>query len=484
MAGFVLAITAIFVVAFPTMLNRVCKLVLLILAKRSTKVRKSSGELLEYLPRVVIQIAISNEPPEIVQETLISLEQLDYPRFVVQVIDNNTTDTRLWKPIEDFCNQRPDRFVFFHVEKLEGFKAGALQYGLERIAPDVELIGIVDADNVVDARFLRDVVPFFKDPSVGIVQTPLGFLRDPGKGGFTSWIYLIYRYYLSIYMPACHRFRCAPFIGGMGILRREALETVGGWDGFYLTEDMELSGRLFRAGYCSHFVDVHYGRTMPPANMQGFKKQHYRWNFGNTQILRDYLLPLLTRKRSGNGGWLRRMLHMCCPGVYFNIYFLPFIVIALAVRIAELSGYSGELTAFICHLMLFLLAVEFAGEAIIFVTLGWSERAGIIPTLKNYIAWWSLSYNNSLSTWTALFQRTRPFEITDKNGSRHGTRLKSVLTELSLCTLLVSVAVATPNWQVVSWTFTSPLLLCLGAICGTPCIIALSTTRKSTDDEY
>ena len=90
-------------------------------------------------------------------------------------------------------------------------------------------------------------------------------MSDLSHYHFMSWIYLIYRYFLSIYMPAADQFGRTPCIGAMGLLRRSALETVGGWNGDYLTEDMELTYRLFRQGFVPCFIDYSYGHSMPPA---------------------------------------------------------------------------------------------------------------------------------------------------------------------------------------------------------------------------
>ena len=81
-------------------------------------------------PKVSLHVAICNEPPAMVIQTLDSLAALDYPNFEVIVIDNNTKDPAVWRPVQDYCVGLGERFKFFHFDVMKGFKAGALNYVL------------------------------------------------------------------------------------------------------------------------------------------------------------------------------------------------------------------------------------------------------------------------------------------------------------------------------------------------------------------
>ena len=72
-------------------------------------------------------------------QTLDSLAALDYPDFEVIVIDNNTKDPAVWRPVQDYCAQLGERFRFFHFDVMKGFKAGALNYVLSQTAPDAKI---------------------------------------------------------------------------------------------------------------------------------------------------------------------------------------------------------------------------------------------------------------------------------------------------------------------------------------------------------
>ncbi|MFB1487985.1 MULTISPECIES: glycosyltransferase [unclassified Thiocapsa] len=93
----------------------------------------------EELPFVSIHVPAYNEPPELLIETLDALAALDYPGYEVLVVDNNTKDPAVWQPVEAHCRWLNEtvgeRFRFFHVDPLAGYKAGALNFALRETNP-------------------------------------------------------------------------------------------------------------------------------------------------------------------------------------------------------------------------------------------------------------------------------------------------------------------------------------------------------------
>ena len=81
-----------------------------------------------HTPFVSLQVPAYNEPPEMVIETLQSLTALDYPAYEIIVIDDNTDDESLWRPVEAWCREHGVKFV--HLSDWPGYKSGALNYAL------------------------------------------------------------------------------------------------------------------------------------------------------------------------------------------------------------------------------------------------------------------------------------------------------------------------------------------------------------------
>ena len=238
-------------------------------------------------PKVSLHLAICNEPPDLVIETLDSLAALDYPNFEVLVIDNNTPDPQVWKPVEARCRALGSRFRFFTLGKWPGFKAGALNFALRETAPDAEVIGVVDSDYVVERDWLKSLVPHFNRPEVGFVQAPQDHRAWEGNR-FQEMINWEYAGFFHLGMV--HRNERDAIIqhGTMTLIRRAALEVLGGWAEWTICEDAELGLRLMESGYESVYVNHVFGRGLTPHSFGAYRKQRFRWAYGAMQIIRRY----------------------------------------------------------------------------------------------------------------------------------------------------------------------------------------------------
>src|SRR5690606_14924748 len=151
------------------------------------------------LPLVSIHVPAYNEPPDMMIQTLDALARLDYPRFEVLVIDNNTKDPAVWQPVEEHCRQLGERFRFFHVDPLAGFKAGALNFALRQTAPEAAVVAVIDSDYMVEPDWLRALVPQFADANMAIVQAPQDY-RDGDENAFKAMCLAEYRGFFQIGM--------------------------------------------------------------------------------------------------------------------------------------------------------------------------------------------------------------------------------------------------------------------------------------------
>ena len=239
------------------------------------------------LPKVSLHLAIHNEPPEMVKRTLDSLARLDYPDFEVLVLDNNTRDESVWKPVEAYCALLGSRFRFFHLANWPGYKAGALNFGLRETHPDAQVVGVVDSDYVVKANWLRSVVPYFAKPQVGFVQAPQDN-REWQQDSFKSLCNWEYKGFFEIGMVQRNERNAIIQHGTMTLIRRQALADFGGWDEGCICEDAELGLRFFEKGYESVYVNHDFGHGLTPDSFAAYKGQRFRWAYGAVQILRKH----------------------------------------------------------------------------------------------------------------------------------------------------------------------------------------------------
>ncbi len=247
--------------------------------------------------KVSVHVPAYNEPPDMLIDTLDALARLDYPNFEVIVIDNNTRDEAVWRPVEEHCRRLGERFRFFHVAPLAGFKAGALNYAMSRTAPDAEIIAVIDSDYRVEPNWLRDLIPAFDSPRIAIVQAPQDY-RDEHDNVFKAMCYAEYRGFFYIGMITRNERNAIIQHGTMTLVRRYVLSAVGGWAEWCITEDAELGLRVFEAGYEAVYLPQSYGRGLMPDTFIDYKRQRFRWAYGAMQILRHHAAALLRSSQS------------------------------------------------------------------------------------------------------------------------------------------------------------------------------------------
>jgi exo-beta-1,3-glucanase (GH17 family)/cellulose synthase/poly-beta-1,6-N-acetylglucosamine synthase-like glycosyltransferase len=290
-----------------------------------------------YAPKVSIHIPACCEPPEMLKATLDSVARLDYPNLECVLVINNTPDPALWRPLEDHCRALGERFKFIRVDNLAGYKAGALRLALANTAADAEIIGVMDADYVVAADWLKNLVPLFADRGVGLVQSPQDH-RDGDRSPMHRAMNAEYAGFFDIGMVQRNEFNAIIVHGTMCLIRRAALEGAGGWSSDTIVEDADLGLTLLEQGWISHYTNRRYGYGLLPDTFEAYKRQRHRWAFGGLQILRKHwrrLLPGVNglsreQKREYGLGWLN-WLGAESIGVVvalLNIAWVPFVAFA------------------------------------------------------------------------------------------------------------------------------------------------------------
>ena len=241
----------------------------------------------EKSPRVSIHVPCYNEPPAMVIETLNALSRLDYDNFEVILLDNNTADAEVWRPVQARCAELGERFRFFHYDNLAGFKAGALNQALRLTEPQTDYVAVIDSDYQVEPFWLRRALPLFASPSIALVQGPQDY-RDARQNIFKAMAYEEYRGFFQIGMVERNEHNAIIQHGTMTVVRKDALEEVGGWATWCITEDTELGLKLFEAGYSAAYISDSMGSGVMPDTLDAFMSQRYRWVYGAMQILKHH----------------------------------------------------------------------------------------------------------------------------------------------------------------------------------------------------
>jgi cellulose synthase/poly-beta-1,6-N-acetylglucosamine synthase-like glycosyltransferase len=249
---------------------------------------------LSILPRVTVQLPIYNEV-YVVERLIEAVAALDYPRELleIQVLDDSSDETGdVARSVVARHRERGYDIVHRTREDRAGFKAGALQAGLE--AASGEFLMIFDADFVPRPEILRESLPFFSDPRVGMVQARWEHLnREYSLLTRIQSIFLDGHFVIE--HTARHRSgRFFNFNGTAGIWRRRCLQEVGGWQSDTLTEDLDVSYRAQLAGWKFVYLKDLAVPGELPVDMNAFKSQQHRWTKGSIQTARK-LLPAIFR---------------------------------------------------------------------------------------------------------------------------------------------------------------------------------------------
>ncbi|MFV3379706.1 glycosyltransferase [Pseudomonas sp. NY15354] len=392
-----------------------------------------------YRPKVSIHVPCYNEPPEMVKQTLDALAALDYPDYEVLVIDNNTKDPAVWEPLKAHCERLGERFRFFHVAPLAGFKGGALNYLIPHTAKDAEVIAVIDSDYCVDRNWLKHMVPHFADPKIAVVQSPQDY-RDQHESAFKKLCYSEYKGFFHIGMVTRNDRDAIIQHGTMTMTRRSVLEELG-WAEWCICEDAELGLRVFEKGLSAAYAHNSYGKGLMPDTFIDFKKQRFRWAYGAIQIIKHHAAALLRGKgseltRGQRYHFLAGWLPWIADGM--NIFFTVGALLWSAAMIIVPQRVDPPLMIFaIPPLALFFFKVG----KIIFL-----YRRAVGVNLKDAfaaaLAGLALSHTIAKAVLYGFFTSSMPFFRTPKNADSHGllVALSEAREELFIMLLLWGAA--------------------------------------------
>jgi cellulose synthase/poly-beta-1,6-N-acetylglucosamine synthase-like glycosyltransferase len=413
------------------------------------------------LPKVTIQLPIYNEQ-YVVERIIKSVCEIDYPKELmeIQVLDDSTDQTM------DIAKTTVEKFRsvgfnihYIHRDSRVGFKAGALSEGLLRAQGDY--IAIFDADFIPPRDFFKETINFFTDPKVGIVQVRWAHLNLNYSTLTKAQSILLDGHFLIEQASRFYGGMFFNFNGTAGVLRKECIESVGGWQHDTLTEDLDLSYRAQLEGWGLIYLKDMIAKAELPVDMNAFKLQQHRWAKGGIQTAKK-LLPRVFRSKElslnvkmeaaihllGNFSYILLLLLivLMAPMAYFwrsygwgNIIFLNLIAMS-----------SGTLSI----VRFYLIAVKEIHKD------EWTKYVKYIPL--SLAIGTGLSINNSKAVFEALlgkssdFRRTPKFAVTDEDRNlREGTyktpKELTTVIELGLGVIFVILTFYAVSMGYIGW---------------------------------
>lgn len=234
-------------------------------------------------PDVDIFIPTYNESLDVIKPTVYAAQNMNWPadKLHVYVLDDGSRDV-----IENFARE----IGVGYIKRIEHNHAKAGNINHAMTVTDSPFITIFDCDHVPSADFLEKTVGWLiKDDNIALVQTPHHFYSpDP----FEKNLHLDRT--LPIENALFHDFiqkgndtwNATMFCGSSAVMRREALEEVGGIAVETVTEDAHTSLKLNRRGWSSAFIDVPLASGLSTETLAAHVGQRIRWARGMIQIFR------------------------------------------------------------------------------------------------------------------------------------------------------------------------------------------------------
>jgi cellulose synthase/poly-beta-1,6-N-acetylglucosamine synthase-like glycosyltransferase len=401
-------------------------------------------------PFVTIQLPVYNER-YVVERLLDAASKLDYPRerLEIQLLDDSTdlTSDLAARKVEAL---RARGLQVAHVRRAHrtGFKAGALQHGLEWARG--EFLAVFDADFVPPPFILKALVPYFQDPRVGVVQARWQHLNRDFSMLARAQALSLDGHFLIEHTARMGSGRFLNFNGTAGLLRKTCILDAGGWQSDTLTEDLDLSYRAQLLGWRVVFASRVECPGELPVEMNAFKAQQHRWVKGSMQVARK-LLPAVWRSGSPLPVKVEATFHLT-----YNLAYALLLLLSVIVYPVVLARYETRSLLFaVADTVLFT-----AATASVLVYFAYAQRLagrnwlGSLRDLPYAMALGvGLAVNNTRAVFEGLvggrgdFHRTPKFRIERRGDGWRGKRYAAPVSGWALLEIALGGYFA---WAIVS----------------------------------
>jgi cellulose synthase (UDP-forming) len=374
---------------------------------------------------VDVLVPTYNEPAMLLRDTLVCALAIRYPHQTYVLDDGNRPEIKeLAAELGCQYLSRTDR---------SHAKAGNLNAALAKTTG--EFIVVLDADHVPSPEIVDQMIGLFADPKVAIVQAAQDFYNLDSFQHRTNWkarhAWQQQELFFGVIQPGKDALDAAYYCGSPAMLRRSALQEVGGFATETVTEDIHTGLRLQRRGWTVAYLNRTLARGLAPQTFIGFVTQWRRWGFGAMQVLRAEN-PVFGRGL--------RFGQRLCYFASFYFYWMAYqkFVYVVTPIFCLLTGIFPLVAEPRTYLLLFTpyLVLNVAASALLQRGLGsflMSEQFNVLkmPVLMGAIR--------------GLFRRRSEFAVTPK--SRAGAARWSDVRLLLVIVLLIPPAIGVGLWR-------------------------------------
>ena len=365
-------------------------------------------------PTITIQLPIYNE--KYVAERLVdAVCELDYPKekMKIMVLDDSddSTTTLLHQQIEKY---QKIGFQIEHVRRgtRNGYKAGALKYAMK--TTDSQFVAIFDADFIPPKWFLRKAIPYFSDSKTGLIQCRWGHLNENYSALTQAQALNLDFHFLVEQKAKSNSSLFMNFNGTAGIWRKECIDDAGGWHTSTLVEDLDLSYRAQMKGWsCLFLPDIVVDAELP-VQMNGAKRQQFRWAKGSIQCAVKLLGDILVKRKIAFDTKLQAFIQLT-RHVVFPLMLLQFLLLPILLA-SEVNLYIVSLLPALT--LATYLAMGPGAYVLVIHSMykgtTWKDKVKALPYLLIYSI--GMSVNNSVAVFDGVIGKKNEFLRTPKYG--------------------------------------------------------------------
>jgi cellulose synthase/poly-beta-1,6-N-acetylglucosamine synthase-like glycosyltransferase/CheY-like chemotaxis protein len=345
---------------------------------KDTHVPKRISEPHLFKPFVSILVPAHNEENTI-EDCVHSMANLEYnldgeKNFEIIVINdgsNDNTATLLNKLEDELDNFKVMTRKPPHAGKGKGY---VLNDGLKHAKG--ELIAVFDADAIVKPDFLDLIVPYINEKGVSGVQSRVK-MYNKDDNLLTKLQHIEFSIYGDVLLKSRDMLGGAAFLGGNGqITRKDVLDEYNGWDGYALTEDLNISVKLMINGWKIRYCGESVVYQEAVRDWKPFFRQRTRWAMGNMETLFVYIKKII----QSDIPILKKI-----DSIYYlsTLLLNGFVMIGYIIFILYFVSIQFSLTA--PFIIVFLATVAFFPVVIFGV---WYDSKNIPITLLRSVEYW------------------------------------------------------------------------------------------------
>ena len=325
----------------------------------------------DYKPFVSIMIPAHNEE-SVIANTVENIEQLDYPNFEIIIIDDRSSDNTA-SVIKNLENSYENVIAIIREPDAYPGKSAVLNDALK--LADGEAILVFDADASVNPDFLKILVPYLEPADVGAVQArkiirnkDFNLLTRCQNNEYTTDAYL---------QGGRDAVKGAVELRGNGeLIKRAALDDIGGWNNFTITDDLDMSTRLHIKGWDIRFCPDACVYEEGIVYLFPLFRQRRRWLEGTIRRYLEYFGAAIRSKKMS----LRARLDMT---VYITQFIMPlWFMMEVAFRVIKL--FTDKVDPYSLHNVLWssLIVSSVVGMGFFMIIRYSLRRYDEVPRLK------------------------------------------------------------------------------------------------------